>query len=126
MSALADPVEQLAEAFFSALEDGSIERVLACYAPGARIWHNFDQVAQTPAQSVAGLDLLFGNFSDRRYLEVRRQPTPSGFVQQHVLRLTTHDGAVIDWPACLVFDVADGRIARLDEYVDMSMLQEGA
>jgi ketosteroid isomerase-like protein len=47
-------------------------------------------------------------------------------VQQRVLRLTRADSTIIDWPGCIVFDVADGRITRLDEYVDISQLNVGS
>lgn len=125
MSTLADPVATLADAFFGALEKGVVEDVNACFAPGATIWHNFDCKILTPKENIPGLEALFGNFTRREYRDVRRQTTPSGFVQQHVLRLEKPDGAVIDWPACIVFDVRDGRIARLDEYVDLSQLSGG-
>lgn len=125
MSALATSVEELADAFFSALESGCVDDVLACFAPDATIWHNFDGVTLSPQENIPGLEALFGNFTARRYVDVRRQPTPSGFVQQHVLRLETPDGSVIDWPGCIVFDVSGGLITRLDEYVDMSQLTAG-
>ena len=121
-----DQIDPLADEFFGALEEGPVERVLACYAPDARIWHNFDQIVLTPAESVAGLELLFTNFTQRRYIDVRRTPTPNGFVQQHILRLTRVDGVVIDWPGCIVFEVADGKITRLDEYVDIATLSVGS
>ena len=125
MSALAASVGELADAFFGALESGSVDDVLACFAPDATIWHNFDCVTLSPQENVPGLEALFGNFTKRTYVDVRRQPTPSGFVQQHVLRLETPDGSEIDWPACIVLDVSDGLITRLDEYVDMSQLTAG-
>jgi ketosteroid isomerase-like protein len=125
MTALAESVETLADTFFGALEAGSVEGVLACYAPDAKIWHNFDRLALTPQESVAGLQTLFTNFASRRYLDVRRQPTPGGFVQQHVLRLEQADGTAVDWPGCIVCDVADGKITRLDEYVDLAQLTTG-
>jgi hypothetical protein len=121
-----DQIDPLADAFFGALEAGSVEGVNACFAPGARIWHNFDQITLTPEQNIVGLETLFGNFPKRRYLEVRRVPTADGFVQQHILRLTRVDGVVIDWPGCIVFDVEGGKIARLDEYVDIASLSGGA
>lgn len=122
MATAAASIDSLADAFFGALEEGSVEGVLACYAPDARIWHNFDQIVQTPEESVAGLELLFTNFTSRRYVDVRRIPTPRGFMQQHVLRLERADGVTIGWPGCIVFEVADGKIARLDEYVDIATL----
>lgn len=123
----ASPVtETVADAFFAALEEGSVDKVLACYAPGARIWHNFDQLTLTPQGNAPGLETLFTNFPRRRYVDVRRQPTPAGFVQQHVLRLERADGVTVDWPGCIICDVADGRITRLDEYVDLASLSNGA
>ena len=125
MSALAASVKELADTFTGALEAGSVDDVLACFAPNATIWHNFDCVTLSPQENIPGLEALFGNFTARSYFDVRRQPTPSGFVQQHVLRLETPDGSVIDWPGCIVFDVSGGLITRLDEYVDMSQLTAG-
>jgi ketosteroid isomerase-like protein len=122
VNALADPNEELADAFFDALERGSIADVTACFAPDATIWHNFDRITLTPQQNVAGLETLFTGFIHREYRDIRRQPTPGGLVQQHVLRLTRSDGGVIDWPGCIVFDIAGGRITRLDEYVDIAQL----
>jgi len=125
MNALADPLDRLADAFFGALEEGSVERVNACFAPGATIWHNFDCRTLSPAENVTGLKTLFGNFTRREYVDVRRQPTRSGLVQEHVLRLETPEGALIDWPACIVLEVEGGRIAALREYVDLSLLSAG-
>jgi hypothetical protein len=117
-----DQIDPLADAFFGALEAGSVEGVNACFAAGARIWHNFDQITRSPEENVAGLETLFTNFPTRRYVEVRRMPTAQGWVQQHVLRLDRVDGVTIDWPGCIVFDVADGKITRLDEYIDIATL----
>lgn len=122
MSTAANPIDSLADAFFGALEAGSVEGVVACFTPDARIWHNFDQISLTPQENVAGLETLFNNFSTRRYCEVRRLPTPEGFVQQHILRLESVDGRIIDWPGCIVFALREGKIARLEEYVDLAQL----
>ena len=53
-----------------------------------------------------------------RYDEVRREPTPAGFVQQHVLRATTPAGDALAIPACLVAAVNGGQITSIDEYLD--------
>lgn len=113
---------RLADTFFAALEQGSIDGVLACYAPHARIWHNFDQLAMTPEESLGGVRTLFENFPVREYINVRRHPTPRGLVQQHNLMLKRFDGVTIDWPGCIIFEIEDGQIVRLDEYVDLAAL----
>jgi len=122
---LSENHERLVDTFFAALEEGSISGVLACYTPDARIWHNFDQVTVSPEGNVEGLETLFRNFASRRYVDVRRQATAGGLVQQHILRLETPDGRMIDWPGCIVFDFRDGLISRLDEYVDLASLSAG-
>jgi uncharacterized protein len=57
---------------------------------------------------------------ERRYDIVRRERLSDGFLQQHVLRGTTRSGATLEMPACLVVRVEQGRITRLDEYLDVA------
>ena len=58
------------------------------------------------------------NLADRRYGDVTCQPTPTGFVQQHVLRATGANGNAVELPACIVAVVDGDRITRIDEYLD--------
>jgi uncharacterized protein len=109
---------ELADRFFAAIPKGDLDTVRAIYAPDARIWHNNDQATQDVEQNLAVLAWVTKNIAGLRYEDVRRQATPSGFVQQHVLRGTAPSGASIDLPACIVCTVANGRITRLDEYLD--------
>ncbi|MGH7986931.1 MAG: nuclear transport factor 2 family protein [Candidatus Binataceae bacterium] len=108
---------EVADRLFRAIEAGDIDTVRELYAPGAIIWHNHDQREQTPAENLAVLRWVVKNIVNLKYTAVRRQTTPSGFVQQHVLsgRFHGHDLAL---PACIVATVEAGRIARLDEYLD--------
>ncbi len=112
----------LAARFCAAIEAGDIATVRAIYAPDARIWHNTDGV-DFPGQSVdENLKVLgwMGTFlTDKRYDIVARSATATGFVQQHVLRATiASSGAPYAMPACIICTVVDGRITRLDEYMD--------
>ncbi len=63
------------------------------------------------------------NIAELRYEEVRRHATPTGFVQQHVLRGRAPNGTPLEVPACIVCAVAGGRITRLDEYLDSAQLE---
>jgi ketosteroid isomerase-like protein len=112
-------MQTLAKRFFDCIEAGDVDGLVACYAPAARIWHNTDGLEQGPEDNRLTLQGLVGHFSDRRYDARRLQVFPGGFVQQHVLRATRNrDGAKVELAACLVCQVADGRITRLDEYFD--------
>ena len=108
----------VADDLFAAIEKGDVDAVRDLYTPGAVIWHNFDQVEQTVDENLRVLGWMASTFSTKQYDEVRRHEWDTGFVQQHVLRLTKQDGTEISLPACIVATVADGRITRIDEYLD--------
>ena len=107
-----------AERFIGAIQAGDAETVRACYAPDARIWHNNDGIEQTVDQNMRVLNWFMRTLPDRRYRVIRREALPDGFLQQHVLEATLPDGAPWAMDACLVVRMADGRITRLDEYID--------
>ncbi len=111
-------ITALAQRFFAALEAGDKEAVAACYAPHVGIWHNTDRMVQTREENLAVLDGFFAVVRDRRYEDVRLVAFPGGFVQQHRLTGTLPDGGTLDWPACIICQVEDGKIVRLDEYMD--------
>jgi ketosteroid isomerase-like protein len=116
-----DPL-QVAERLFTAIPKGDLEAVRALYAPDAQIWHNHDGVVQDPAANLAVLGWVVKNIRGIRYEEIRRQATPTGFVQQHVMRGTAPSGKAFELAACIVCTVVDGRISRLDEYLDSAQL----
>lgn len=109
---------EVAERLFSAIERGDIDVVAACYADDIAIWHNDSKRSEGRERNLRTLAWVITNVRDRRYEEIRRQPTPDGFVQQHVLRGTAANGATLELPACIICTVVDGKITRLDEYLD--------
>ncbi|MBK9544437.1 MAG: nuclear transport factor 2 family protein [Dehalococcoidia bacterium] len=109
---------ELCDLFFAAISRGDIDAVRAIYAPDAVIWHNDEKAEQTPDRNLKVLGWVTRNIKDMRYEEVRRHETPTGFVEQHVLRGVAPNGAPLEIPACIVCEVRDGRITRLDEYLD--------
>ena len=108
----------LADRFFEAIPKGDVETIRRLYAKDAAIWHNFDGVAQTVDQNLRVLAWVAANVDGLRYEQVRRRVTADGWVQQHVLRGTAPKGEPLELEACIVFTVADGRITRVDEYLD--------
>jgi ketosteroid isomerase-like protein len=119
-----DAIIALAKRFFDCAETGDIDGLAACYAPYAKIWHNTDEVEQTPADNAATLKGFVSRISDRVYGERRLHVFPGGFVQQHVLQGTRQDGVRLALPAVLVCLVEDGKIVRLDEYFDSARVAE--
>ena len=108
----------IAKAIFTAIENGDVDAVRDIYAPDAVIWHNFDQVEQSVDDNLQVLGWMCANFTERSYDEVRLHEWDEGFVQQHVLRLTKKDATLVELPCCIVARVADGKITRIDEYLD--------
>ena len=111
-------VLQFAERFVGAIQSGDAVTVRACYAPGAAIWHNIDDVEQTVDQNIRSLDWFVRKLPDRHYRVLRREALEDGFLQQHVLEATLPDGTAWKMAACVVVKMRDGLIVRLDEYLD--------
>lgn len=91
--------------------------VRAAYAPDAKIWHNFDQRDQTVDENVASLHDMHRRATGLQYTQIRRFLAPDGFVQQHVL-VGSAKGGALEMPAMIRFWASDGRITRLEEYLD--------
>ena len=85
---MTDPAHMVAVAkrLFAAIESGDVDTVRDLFAEDARIWHNVDGIEQTRDENLRTLAWVVENLADRRYGDVTCQPTPTGFVQQHVLR----------------------------------------
>jgi ketosteroid isomerase-like protein len=112
-----DPLD-VAARLFQAIEAGDIAAVAQIYGPDAVIWHSHTDTTETADENVKILGLVTKRLRDLRYEDVRRQRTERGFVQQHVLRARGPEGQRVELRACIVCDVVDGRIMRLDEYLD--------
>jgi ketosteroid isomerase-like protein len=110
---------EVADRLFKAIERGDVAAIREIYAPDVKIWHNNDGATQTVDANLAVLGWVVANISEIAYTEIRRHATPTGFVQQHVMRgRVKASGKELRLPACIICDVENGRITRLDEYFD--------
>ena len=114
---------ELADRLFAAIEAGDIDAVRGLYAPDAVVWHNTDGVEQDVEGNLATLRWCADNLGGMRYADVRRRVDDDGFVQQHVLVAGARDGTEVEVPACIVATVRDGRISRIDEYLDSAQVE---
>jgi ketosteroid isomerase-like protein len=119
-----EAVLALAKRFFDAIEAGDVETVGAIYAPDAVIWHNTDGAEQGREENLKTLAGVVRFLGERRYGERRVGAFPGGFVQQHVLTGRRPDGAAVSLAACVICQVQDGQITRLDEYFDSAALAQ--
>ena len=111
-------IATLADRMFAAIEAGDVDAVRGIYADDVTVWHNFDNTDQSRDQNLATLGWMHAHASNLRYTEVRRIVLDHGFVQQHVLRATARNGVEMVIPAILHIHCADGRITRVEEYLD--------
>jgi ketosteroid isomerase-like protein len=108
----------VADRLFAAIEAGDVDAVREVYDPAVEVWHNTDRAVQGREENLATLGWVVRNLGGLRYTDVRRSATDDGFVQRHVLIATNRAGRRVEVPACIVATVRDGRITRLDEYLD--------
>ncbi|MGW0180290.1 nuclear transport factor 2 family protein [Nocardia sp. NPDC003345] len=111
-------MNELADRFFAAVGAGDTATLTELYAPDALIWHNDKNAEETVTENLRVLRWLSRTVENLRYEEIRRHRLADGFAQQHVLRGNLPGHGPLEVPACLFVRVADGRIARIDEYVD--------
>jgi len=112
--------EQVAAKFSEAYPVGDLDGLRQVFHPDAAIWHNFDGREQSVEEN---LTMLAGIMSAHtlRYVDIRTHCSDGVVVQQHrVLIDEQTECAVVE--ACMVMHVTDGRITRLDEYLDPAQL----
>ena len=124
-------VSATVERFFDALQTGDIASCEALFADDGVIWHNYDQQEQPKTQALAALAGL--SQLQARFEIVGRDVIADGCVQRHVVWVSLPDGLTTGIPAIQRISCADGRIQRIDEYMDsaqmaaaMRALQAGA
>jgi ketosteroid isomerase-like protein len=115
-------IAALVDRFFAAIEAGDAVAACDCYADDVVVWHNTDRIAGSKADNVATLSNFIRHVPTRRYEDRRVTVFPGGFVQQHVLTGVLSNGKAVDLPACIVCEVKNGKITRLDEYFDSATL----
>jgi uncharacterized protein len=109
---------RLADGFFAAIEDGDAETLAALLADDVQVHANFLDAPNDRGTTLAVLGWLHRNVRGLRYEVVRRHELANGYVQEHVLHGIAPDGTALRAPACMIVTVREGRITRIDEYLD--------
>ena len=117
---------ELCDRFFDSIEQRDYETLERCYAPEAVIWHSHDCLYQPRADNLAMLKRGMETLQKTRFKDRRVRVFEGGFVQQHTIYVTRDDGFVGHMEVCFVAYVRDGRITRIDEYMDSSKFYEWA
>ena len=109
---------ELARHFMSVLEEGDVDAARACLQPNARIWHNFDDKEQTVDENMAVLEWMKRKSRKRTYNITHLEEITGGYLQQHILTIESTKGTSMSMHACVVVRVRDGKIERIEEYLD--------
>ena len=112
---------EVASGLIERIEAGDAEGAAAFYAEDVVTWRNIDGRELAKRQVCRILEFLAG-LDDLAYEDVRIQETQGGFVQQHILTCKAPSGESVRAAACLVASVRDGRLTRLDEYLDSAAM----
>ncbi len=110
---------EIAAALFAGIEAGRSADVAAIYADDIAVWHNFTNSEQRKADNLKTLEGLIAGAAAIRYEVIERLLLEDGRVlQRHNLRVRSRAGEEFVIPACIFITVREGRIARIDEYLD--------
>jgi ketosteroid isomerase-like protein len=112
----------VAQQLTRAIESADIERLAQLYAPNAIVWHSTDSV-EMKVQEVLELVRSIGRVSHCQVTVSSTLSTSTGFVQTQRNSYKFRAGAETSFHAALVATLdEDGRIVRLEEYLDSAGL----
>jgi ketosteroid isomerase-like protein len=109
----------VADRLFAKIEAGDVNGVAAMWAENVSVWHTGDQSPSEKAHAIRVIEWFVSATADRQYDVLDRQYFGDGFVQQHVLSGSAHNGKPYSLRVAIVIRVgSDGLITRIDEYLD--------
>lgn len=115
---MSDDLTAIATRLFDALESGDVAALKELYAKDAVLWTNTTQ-RELPAREVAAFVPLFvRRMPDRKYANRRVIPFAGGFIHRHRLTGANRDGARVAAECCAIVTVVDGKVTRVEEYLD--------
>jgi ketosteroid isomerase-like protein len=110
----------IVDRFFGALLSGDQATCQALFQDDGVVWHNYDQVEQPKAEALAALAGV-ASFNPRFEL-VGRDVIADGLVQRHAIHIALPQGGTVSIHALQRISIVDGRISRIDEYMDSAQL----
>ena len=117
-------IRHLCEAFFDAYENRRVDVLDRLYSHDCIIWHNVFGRETTRDENLARYHEGYAGQRRRTYNDRIVNTFGDGFVIQYTLNgvmKTGHRGAL--W-LCIVARCKDGKITRIDEYMDSSKFAE--
>ena len=113
-------IRELCNGFFDAYQDGRVDVLRELMSDDCIIWHNVFGRETTRDENLAKYPDSYAGQRRRTYNDRIINTFEDGFVIQYTLNgvmTTGHKGAL--W-ICIVAKCKDGKITRIDEYMDSS------
>ena len=111
-------IHALCHRFFDALEARDVKPIAELYDPDLAFWFNVTGQTTTRQENLDRLEAGYARHRRRTYDERVVSAFEGGFVMQYTLTLVQHDGRRSVLFPCVVVLCGDGRITRIDEYID--------
>jgi len=107
--------------FFDSTESGDFDAFKSFFTEDAVLWHSFDQIERHfHTQVVDDLKMLLKVVPDTKYIErkVEQYTDGDGSVQWLHVGTSTQGRALKMYSMGRIFRAGDGRIRRIEQYVD--------
>ncbi|BBZ09968.1 ketosteroid isomerase [Mycobacterium branderi] len=126
-SADAATITAVADQLFTAIENSDTATVARLWSDDIAVWRVGASRDRDKVRALRVIDWFVGATARRRYEILDRQLFADGFVQQHILHATGHNGGSIAMRVCIVIKLESSPgsqtlISRIDEYFDPAEL----
>jgi len=112
-------IVELADQLFAAIEQGDEATLEQMFDGDIAVWRVGSRRDDDKARALRVLHWFIDVTAQRHYEILDRQLFSDGFVQQHILHATGHNGGSIALRVCIVIKLnVDALISRIDEYFD--------
>ena len=113
-------IRAMCNRFFDAYQDRRIDELESIYAPDCIVWHNVFGRDTKGSENLAALPKSYEGQRRRTYDDRTINTFEGGFVIQYTLHGVQHSGHRCALWICIVGLCRDGKITRIDEYMDSS------
>jgi hypothetical protein len=116
-------IVEVADQLFTAIERSDVAMINQIFNDDIAVWRIGTRRDNDKVRALKVLHWFINVTAERRYEILDRQLFPDGFVQQHILHATGHNGESIALRVCIVIKLGiNALISRIDEYFDPAEL----
>jgi len=119
-------LRELCNRFLDAIESHDLDAVKAAYHPDLKFWFNVTGNEISVEENLAALADGVHRNRRRTYDDRTIDTFDTGFLVQYSVNVVAHSGHRTSLWACLVAQCRDGRIWRMDEYLDSGKFSAAA